>query len=456
MTRLQEKLTQIEELKKQQKGVFDAYPDPGDIPAEVLTDVKSRNDALKNLEQEVADLTALESIKSATMGYTPSASVKQHGGQIVETATKSAPSFEFTRVRKIQNFKGIVDGKSADWRAYAFGKWFKGAIVGDAASKRWCQENGIESKALSEGNNYLGGYLVPPQFSNDIIDLREEYGVARRLARIVPMSSDTLTIPRRTGGLTAYFVGEGQAITPSDKTWDQVNLVAKKLACLTLWSSELSEDAIISIGDDLAGEIAYAFSLKEDECYFNGDGTSSFGGIIGIRSKLRNVDGTIGNIKGLEVATGTGYGTNYNSVTLADFHRVLGRLPLYARAGAAWVMSTTFFDSVAHRLQTAAGGNTITDIANGGVPRFLGYPVVFSQVLPVTSAINQIAALLGNFRLGTAMGDRRALTLALSTEYKFAEDQLAIRGTDRFDINVHDVGNTTAAGPIVGLITASS
>ena len=76
--------------------------------------------------------------------------------------------------------------------------------------------------------------------------------------------------------------------------------------------------------------------------------------------------------------------------------------------------------------------------------------------MPVTSAVNQIAALLGNFRLGTAMGDRRALTLALSTEYKFAEDQLAIRGTDRFDINVHDVGNTTTAGPIVGLITASS
>ena len=39
---------------------------------------------------------------------------------------------------------------------------------------------------------------------------------------------------------------------------------------------------------------------------------------------------------------------------------------------------------------------------------------------------------------------------------QFAEDQLAIRGTQRFDINVHDVGNTTAAGPIVGLITAAS
>jgi len=452
MTRLQEKLSQIDELKKQQKGVFDAYPDPGDIPQEVLADVKTRNEALKNLDEEVANLTALESIKSATMGFTPQPSVKQHGGQAVEVATKTPLSFEFARVRKLHNFKGIVDGKSADFRAYAFGKWFKGFVVGDVASQKWCHENGIQSKAMSEGNNFLGGYLVPPQFSNDIIDLREEFGVARRVARIVPMSSDTLTIPRRTGGLTAYFVGEGTTITTSDKTFDQVNLVAKKLACLTLWSSELSEDAIISIGDDLAGEIAYAFSLKEDECYFNGDGTSTYGGINGIRPKLKAVDGTIANIKGLQVASDN----VYSGIVLGDFHGVLGRLPLYARAGAAWIMSTTFFDSVAHKLQTAAGGNTVVDIANGGVPRFLGYPVVFSQVMPTTEANSQVCALLGNYRLGTAMGDRRALTLALSTEFKFAEDQLAIRGTDRFDINVHDVGNTSAAGPIVGLITAAS
>jgi HK97 family phage major capsid protein len=82
--------------------------------------------------------------------------------------------------------------------------------------------------------------------------------------------------------------------------------------------------------------------------------------------------------------------------------------------------------------------------------------VIFSQVMPSTEANSQICALLGDYRMGSAMGDRRSLTLALSTEYKFAEDQLAIRGTDRFDINVHDVGSTTVAGPIVGLITAAS
>jgi HK97 family phage major capsid protein len=447
MTKLQEKILAADKLKSEQKAVFEKHQDVSTIPAEMLVEIKGRNEQIAALDAEIKQLEEIESMKSNAITY-------NHSGTPSTKADNTIPAstIEFSRVSKVKNFKGTVAGRNADERAYRFGKWFKGAVVGDPASKQWCDQNGIQTKALSEGTNYLGGYLVPPEFSTDIIDLRETYGVARQVARVVPMSSDTLTIPRRTGGLTAYFVGEASTITDSNKTWDQVNMVAKKLAALTLWSSELNEDAMISIGDDLAGEIAYAFSQKEDECYFNGDGTSTYGGITGVRSKLRNVDSTIANIKGLQVATGNAY----SEIVLSDFHGVLGKLPLYARNGAVWIMSATFFDTVAHKLQTAAGGNTVVDIANGGVPRFLGYPVVLSQVMPTTEANSQICALLGNFRLGSTFGDRRLLSLALSSEYKFAEDQLAIRGTERFDINVHDVGNTTAAGPIVGLITAAA
>jgi hypothetical protein len=44
----------------------------------------------------------------------------------------------------------------------------------------------------------------------------------------------------------------------------------------------------------------------------------------------------------------------------------------------------------------------------------------------------------------------------------FETAQVAVRGIERFDINVHDVGNATATaadkspGPIVGLITAAA
>lgn len=86
----------------------------------------------------------------------------------------------------------------------------------------------------------------------------------------------------------------------------------------------------------------------------------------------------------------------------------------------------------------------------------------FSQVMPKVEANSQVCCLLGNFALGCAFGDRRTLTLARSTEYKFAEDQLTLKATERVDFVAHDIGDTNATpadqvpGPIVGLITAAA
>jgi hypothetical protein len=60
--------------------------------------------------------------------------------------------------------------------------------------------------------------------------------------------------------------------------------------------------------------------------------------------------------------------------------------------------------------------------------------------------------------------DRREITVAVtgSNKMEFEEDLMMIRGTERFDINVHAVGNARAnedereAGSIVGLITMAS
>ena len=87
------------------------------------------------------------------------------------------------------------------------------------------------------------------------------------------MNTDVLNMPRRTGGVSAFFVGEGAPITESTATFDDVILVAKKMAALVRISNELAEDAIISVADWVAGEIAYAFARKEDDCGFLGDGS---------------------------------------------------------------------------------------------------------------------------------------------------------------------------------------
>jgi HK97 family phage major capsid protein len=118
------------------------------------------------------------------------------------------------------------------------------------------------------------------------------------------MTSDLRSIPRRTGGVTVGWVGEGGTITASQPAFDSVNLAAKKLIALTVTSSELLEDAAISLADELAFEIGAAFALAEDQAGFVGDASPTYGGITGVTRKLLGLSGTIANIAGLKVATG--------------------------------------------------------------------------------------------------------------------------------------------------------
>ncbi len=90
---------------------------------------------------------------------------------------------------------------------------------------------------------------------------------------------------------------------------------------------------------------------------------------------------------------------------------------------------------------------------------FLNYPVTFSQVMPIVTATTGVMALLGNYRMGASFGDRQQDKIDFSEhatiggENVFERNQIAIRGTERFDIVIHDVGDATNPGPIVGLQT---
>lgn len=334
------------------------------------------------------------------------------------------------------------------------------AIMAGAMGSNGRQFANIESTASA------GGVLVPIELSNIIIRLVEEYGVFRRYAEKKIMTSDTLGTPRRDAGLTVYFEAEATAATESDMVWDLVSLVAKKVLGLTYWSTELGEDAVIDMADILAKEFAWSFAKLEDQCGFIGDGTSTYGGIIGATNALLNLSGTIANIAGLQVASGSGYATSYGSVALSDFNGVAGRLPEYTRVRSrpTWFCSEYVWESVMRRLALAAGGVTAAEVMDNDHDhkRFLGYPVQVTQVMPSVSATSQIFALFGALDLAAQFGDRRTLTMAISEHYQFAQDALTMRASERFDINVHDVGNASAtasaqtAGPLVGIITAAS
>ena len=72
---------------------------------------------------------------------------------------------------------------------------------------------------------------------------------------------------------------------------------------------------------------------------------------------------------------------SFENLDLADFSKALGALPRYALGGAAWYISPAGYHASIERLQMAAGGLTLGDIASGGLPRFLGLPVIQTLVM---------------------------------------------------------------------------
>ena len=339
------------------------------------------------------------------------------------------------------NLKHLKDAETA----HSLGQFFLGSM-GNKSAQQWVSDR-YGAKAHGEVNNSLGGFLVPDELEQAIIDLRAQFGKFRANTRVLNMSRDTLLINRIAGGLTASFVGEGSSISETDASFDQVSLVARKAATLTKYSRELAEDSVVNLGDFLAGEVARAFANAEDEAGFNGDGTSSNGGIVG----LKNAVGSAGQK--------TGSGNAYSELTLADFTGTVGLAPEYvfSQGNPKWYMSTQFYHTVVLDLLADAGGNTNLTLAGGvAVPSLFGYEVVLADVLPKTEANSQLCAYFGALELGATMGDRRPTEIAVSEDRFFEADQIGVRGTTRFDINCHDVGDSSTAGAIVALKTAAS
>lgn len=358
-------------------------------------------------------------------------------------------------------------GPDAEMRAYRFGTACLGAMGFPSAIRR-CEMMGIPLSAATphkEGDMSTGGVFVVEEIDPDFIRLVEEYGVARRTARLVRMTSDTKKRRRRTGGNTAYFVSEGGTGTHTKATFDWINLVAKDVQVITTLTEDLNEDAVLSIADILIEEIAHAVVKLEDDCAFNGDGTSTYGGIQGILTKIKGLSGTIANIAGLTVATGN----LFSGVLMGDLETVTGNLPTFGdNARTRWFCHKVVWAAVIMRLQNAAGGVKAVELEEGRRPMLLGYPIEFVQIMPKADANSQILLLLGDMFGAADFGDRRQTTIGFSRDATvdsvnmFESGQIAIKGTSRFDFVAHDVGNASGtaslrqAGPIVGLISAAS
>jgi len=365
----------------------------------------------------------------------------------------------YRELEKVGNAWGETRSEREE-NAYAAGMWFLAHVWPQhdegsqlpivAKAINWCRDHGI----LNQQDTVTptrGPELIPAPLESAIIEIREFYGVMRRFARVYPMSAKTLDIPKFVDGLTVGLVVELAAQALTEKAWMQINLVAKKAGGYAQWSTEIGEDAIISLAADLSRDFGIAFAEREDFTGFMGDGTTDFAnmGITGITEALQ--DGSIYTAPAGILA--------FKDLVLGDFESMLGMIPNVA-VDPHWFMHKSVYYTAVHPLKTVAGGNTIAtltdgDSVSGGSDfRWLGIEGTFTNVLPQVSdeAANlKGGVILGDLGRGVAFGDRRGVTVRVDNSIRVIEDAVIMTGNSRFDIQTHETGDATTPGVIVQL-----
>jgi len=344
-----------------------------------------------------------------------------------------------------------------DVQAREFGEFCLGVVSGKDMSRGGASDSrshAMAQKAMSGDQGEAGGYLLPTDMAAWIIQKIGRYGKFRADALVVEMGARKLPVPRVSEDLTVYAPGEGSDLTASDIKVGMVELDAITLGCFTSITRELDQDSMAGMGNIIGLSIARALAKKEDEIGFMGDGTEQYFGMTGIIGGLRGISDTISEIAGLHVGTGNAY----SELAMADFEAVVGLLPSDADDDAVWYMSKKFFWNTVHPLALTNGaGSDLWDLlAPTKARHFLGYPVKFPHCMPSVAANSQICAILGDLQLGAYLGQRKAVEIATSEHVYFPSNRLAFRGLERIDVNAHGVGDTSEAGPIVGLITAAA
>ena len=138
-------------------------------------------------------------------------------------------------------------------------------------AEKWTE---ARTKAMAAGDATAGGFLVPPQYSQEVIEFLRARTVVRRLgARSLPMPTGTVKMPKLSGGATAYYLGENTNATISQPALSQLTLSFKKLITMVPVSNDLlrysSPGADAIVRDDTVN----AMRVREDSAFIRDTGS---------------------------------------------------------------------------------------------------------------------------------------------------------------------------------------
>ena len=284
---------------------------------------------------------------------------------------------------------------------------------------------------MEEGDLSQGGYLVPTEISNAIIEKTLEMAIVRPRATIQPMGSNRLEIPADVdadhssnyfGGITIYRPGEGGVKTPTNPVVGKVALQLHKLVGLCHVTDELLSDSVVALESYLTRKFGQAIAFVEDDDFLNGTGANM---AVGAFHSSNPSLITVTAVGGQGAAT----------IIAENIAAMWARLYPAGQANAIWIANIeTFPQLFSMGLAVGAGGIPVWMPAGGiaGKPyeTLMGRPLIYSEKMQALGTAGDIG--LADFSQ-YLIGERGGLQMASSIHLKFDYDMTSFRFVLRYD-----------------------
>lgn len=341
--------------------------------------------------------------------------------------------------REWANVPGVNEGKDKD-------KFSLCKTINAIATKSWHNAgyekeviDAASGKALSAGTDTAGGYLIPTQAIQSVIELLRNNLIVQQLGATMlnDLVGIPVEIPKVTSGSTAYWVDENATITPSQMAFGQVSMNPKGLAAITQLSNRLLALSVPSAEALVRNDLAVTLAESLDLAALRGIGVG--GQPLGVA----NTPG-ISTVDFAGTTAAAGYTTNPGWEALYDME---GKL---ADANALkGNVSYAFHPNFKRNISKLRSPNHTVDVNDGNfllnpatdmqLSSMLGYKFAMTTQIPITlgGSSNQTEVYMANWS-DLLIGQWVGLTLLASQEAgtAFATNQTWVRMITDVDVAV--------------------
>jgi len=175
--------------------------------------------------------------------------------------------------KPVVSLPGVNEGKDR----FFFTRMAYGMATNDWSRAGYEKEVLDQTRALTTGLDSAAGYLLPIQVLAEMIPLlrARQVCVAAGARMLDGLSAGELTIPKKTGGATAYWVAPNTAPTESNLTVGLVTARPHTLAVHTIVEKALAQRGIPSVENMVRMDAAEVWALEFDKQALLGTGASN-------------------------------------------------------------------------------------------------------------------------------------------------------------------------------------